>query len=139
MSRFDAHHHFHQASADAIAVYAYQPLYVQAHHDARGGFTKRFVSTTRLEMQARFASARLCLCNENFRVKGNKDYLESMWRRQSPRGCCQAVRPCRRFPCKARYLETKRKQMRDARELGIDPRREKNMSRKRADKEVKPI
>lgn len=36
-------------------------------------------------------------------------------------------------------LQTKMRQMRDASELGIDPKREKSASRKRGDKEVKPI
>lgn len=36
-------------------------------------------------------------------------------------------------------LQTKMRQMRDASELGIDPQREKSTSRKRANKEVKPI
>lgn len=36
-------------------------------------------------------------------------------------------------------LQTKMRQMTDASELGIDPQRERSTSRKRANKEVKPI
>ena len=36
-------------------------------------------------------------------------------------------------------LETKMRQVKAASELGIDPQREKSTSRKRANKEVKPI
>lgn len=36
-------------------------------------------------------------------------------------------------------LKTKMRQMRDASELGIDSQREKSTSRKRANKETKPI
>lgn len=36
-------------------------------------------------------------------------------------------------------LQTKMRQMTDASELGIDPQRERSRSRKRANKEVKPI
>jgi len=36
-------------------------------------------------------------------------------------------------------LETKMKQHRAAEDLGIDPKREKSASRKRADKETKPL